>query len=266
MCGALIKSCRRYSEEVWSYILPHRCVVCGRDTSFCFRTMAASCYKSVVSLREKEEERESNLNICSQCLTEFVPLNSDERWNFCLSNPLPNDQFPNLALYIAFNYEGIMRRVVTNMKFRGRYQCGFWIGILLGSLLKNDGVKVDAIVPMPLHSKRLKERGYNQAELIAYAVSVILGVPMLSDVLRRVKYTERQTEIQGNDLRIKNVSQAFKVSKDWDVNGCTILLVDDVVTTGFTFHEAASALQNNGAKVLCCAAAGNRLLKNSERF
>ncbi len=102
---------------------------------------------------------------------------------------------------------------------------------------------------------------------MAVPAAAILGIPYAGDVLYRVRNTSRQTELKGNNARIANVSGAFKVSEEWDLTGLTVIVMDDVVTTGFTLHEAATALYEAGAgKVLCAAFAGNRQVKNAEPY
>ena len=123
------------------------------------------------------------------------------------------------------------------------------------------------MVPIPLSPERLAERGFNQAEEIAYPASRLNDIPFAEDLLVRTRDTKRQSELRNNTVRAKNVAGAFEVSGLWDVTGMTIVIVDDVVTTGATLHEAAAALYKAGAaKVLCVAFAGNRYVKNAEPF
>ena len=90
---------------------------------------------------------------------------------------------------------------------------------------------------------------------------------MAEDCLIRIRDTKRQSEITDKGLRALNVSHAFVVSDDWDVTGLTVIVVDDVATTGSTLHEAAATLYKAGAsKVLCVAFAGNRNVKNAKPF
>ena len=123
------------------------------------------------------------------------------------------------------------------------------------------------MVPVPLSQKRLEERGFNQASEIAYPVSKLTGIRFAEDCLIRIRDTKKQSEITDKNLRANNVSGAFGVSDLWDVTGMTVIIVDDVATTGATLHEAAAALYKAGAaKVLCVALAGNRSAKNAEPF
>ena len=120
---------------------------------------------------------------------------------------------------------------------------------------------------MPLSQERYKERGFNQASEIAYPVSRLNNIRFADDCLIRIRDTQRQSEITDKNLRANNVSGAFGVSDNWDLTGMTVIIVDDVATTGATLHEAAVALYKAGAsKVLCIALAGNRYAKNTEPF
>lgn len=131
--------------------------------------------------------------------------------------------------------------------------------------MRKDGIKADLSVPVPLSATRLKERGYNQASLIAHEASKICGILFVDGVLMRTRDTLRQTEISDNAERSRNVSGAFKVADDFVAEGLKILLFDDVATTGNTLHEAATALYEAGAsQVLCVALAGNRAVLNAE--
>jgi ComF family protein len=106
---------------------------------------------------------------------------------------------------------------------------------------------VDAVVPVPLHWIRRRGRGYDQALLLAKDFSRRVGVPVEEGVLRRRRATKPQTEL-GRDERRENVRDAFEARRPEAVKGRTILLVDDVCTTGATIEACARALKAAGAK------------------
>lgn len=109
-------------------------------------------------------------------------------------------------------------------------------------LLKSELYKsITGIIPVPLHPKRLRERGYNQAEVIAKGLAESMGVPVITDVLLRNVYTQTQTK-KNRIERLKNMSGAFAVSNPKKVSNGHILLVDDVITTGATLETCAHAL------------------------
>ena len=133
--------------------------------------------------------------------------------------------------------------------------------------MAEDGISADIVIPVPLSSGRLKERGYNQAAEIARPIASLLGIAYAPDALVRNRNTGKQSELKLGFDRYDNVRNAFAVSDAWDVEGLTVILADDVATTGFTMHEASVALYEAGAaKVLCVAFAGNRLVKNAEPY
>jgi ComF family protein len=108
-----------------------------------------------------------------------------------------------------------------------------------------------AIVPVPLGTARLRERGYNQSERLAVALSPHWGVPVWTDVLARDRETSSQTRLTPEE-RLSNVSGAFRaqVSSRIKLRGAHVVLVDDVVTTASTLNACAAALFDGGARVL----------------
>ncbi len=108
--------------------------------------------------------------------------------------------------------------------------------------MKSDLYKsITCIIPVPLHPKRLRERGYNQAEVIAKGLAESMGVPVITDVLLRNVYTQTQTK-KTRIERLKNMLGVFAVSNSEKVSNGHILLVDDVITTGATLETCAQTL------------------------
>jgi ComF family protein len=112
------------------------------------------------------------------------------------------------------------------------------------------GRRADLVTEVPLHPARERERGYNQAALLARALSVRIGVPWVPSVLRRVRPTPTQTTL-GPRARAANLAGAFAVAERAWVAGRMVLLVDDVFTTGATLGECSDALRAAGARVTC---------------
>ena len=105
----------------------------------------------------------------------------------------------------------------------------------------------DIVVPVPLHRKRLRERGFNQAFLLARELSRHIGVPCEKKMLKKEKPTVPQVLLSGPD-REKGVRGAFRIREEDQVAGRSILLVDDVYTTGATVNECSRVLMAGGAK------------------
>lgn len=107
-----------------------------------------------------------------------------------------------------------------------------------------------AVVPVPLAASRFRERGYNQSELLAAGLSAHWGIPVWSKCIERVRRTESQTRLSPGDRRL-NVSGAFRASPEgFSLRGKHLILVDDVVTTGSTLNECATALYEAGARIV----------------
>jgi len=233
-------------------ILPPKCSVCSK--------LAVQKEQTAIDLPD-------GMALCFDCLSDIVPNPIDKRWMLCLSEPYSDDPIPSLPLYMPFGYEGFFSRAVPAMKFQSKKEIAVFMGMILGELMVKDRIEGDLIVPIPLSDKRLHERGFNQAEVIASSVSDKTGIPCAGDVLIRTKETLRQTGLSDNLSRGANVDKAFTVNSDWEISGNRIILLDDVATTGNTLHSAAEALHRSGAgKVLCCAVCGNRYSSNAEVF
>jgi ComF family protein len=107
--------------------------------------------------------------------------------------------------------------------------------------------KVDAIIPVPLHPKRKKKRGFNQAQVIAKELARIKGIELKDQMLLKIKNVPPQTSLRVEE-RAKNVSGAFGVAEGGKIKGKVVLLVDDVYTTGSTIRECSSVLRKAGVK------------------
>jgi len=156
------------------------------------------------------------------------------------------------AIYAAAEYhDKIISELVIRLKFRGVAGISDVLaGLLtrhieLARFVKKDG---QIIIPIPLHKKRLRKRTYNQAELVAKKIAQYLGLPMRVDVLKRIKNTSPQTEISDRRARRENIKNAFACARPEAVKGKTIILVDDVATTGATLNECGRALRQSGAR------------------
>lgn len=250
---SISKAVRETIRGAVDLILPFRCSICGEvsdteDRSGCYDRL----YKEIYGIYPE-------LHLCGKCISSLNSREETERWHFCLSNPIGNDPYPNLPLYLPFPYKGIVERAIPRIKFGRQIELARFFGSVLGTLLCGEDVKADLVVPVPLSDERFEERGFNQASEIAYPVSKLCNIPFADDCIIRLKNTARQSEMKENYERAANVAGAFGVSGSWDVTGMKVMIADDVATTGSTLHEAASALYKAGAsKVICIAFAGNR--------
>jgi ComF family protein len=144
-------------------------------------------------------------------------------------------------------YAGVARAAVLNLKFRsGRYLVPVMGELLCGALRE---VQVDLIVPVPLSRRRLRERGFNQAELLAQSVAIALSAPMGDGVLSRTERPSQHTLTATR--RLANLAGAVRCDKPDQVRGKRLLIVDDVITTGATVSACADTLAEAGASRIC---------------
>jgi competence protein ComFC len=160
------------------------------------------------------------------------------------------------AAVSAFRARGIVRHVILNFKYGRqihlRHLVAGWLVAAMDDRRLRDR-RFDAIIPVPLHPARRRERGFNQSELLAEWLGEHLSVP-LRPVLERVHYTTTQTAFDRSE-RMQNLRGAFRLRKKGDVRKLQVLLIDDVLTTGSTLSECARVLKEAGAQSVYAATA-----------
>ena len=147
-------------------------------------------------------------------------------------------------VYAACEYSEAARHVTFRFKYEGKR---ILARDMAGLVLRRFGViGGDVLIPVPLHRKRMKERGFNQAELLAVELSRLMGMPAY-DAMERTRDTRRQFELDVTK-RAANVENAFGIREGFDAEGLDVVLVDDILTTGVTAGECAQVLRRAGAK------------------
>ena len=146
------------------------------------------------------------------------------------------------AAFFQFVKDGRVQRLLYQLKYNGKRDLGLFIGQRYGDVLKVSALfsAVDAIVPVPLHPRKEKIRGYNQAALFAEGLGKAMNKPVIH-ALKRVVFTQTQTQMSRSERQI-NVGSAFELAPQLDLYGKHILLVDDVVTTGATLEACGIQL------------------------
>jgi ComF family protein len=205
-----------------SLVFPHICAACGD------------------SLLKQEE------TICLSC--EFhLP-----RTNFHLipENPVSRlfwgkVTLESAAAYLYFNKGNKVQVLIHKLKYQGRKDIGVCLGRQYGQYLKVSSFfqTVQLIIPVPLHKKKLKQRGYNQSEQFAIGLGESMILPVLADVLYRRKETETQTK-KSRFQRWQNVDDVFDVNDPELLELKHVLLVDDVITTGATLESCIHTLSS----------------------
>ena len=161
----------------------------------------------------------------------------------CRQNPFKFDQARSLGFY-----DTVLRTTIHHFKYKKQMGVLSEMDLLLGKYFAANPEPFQGflVAPIPLHFNKMKERGFDQAFLIARQVAKILKLPLASGVLRRVKATLPQATMTRAE-RAGNIKGAFEVNRPEWVVGKNILLVDDVFTTGATVNEAAKVLKKKGA-------------------
>jgi len=161
-----------------------------------------------------------------------------------------DDALDDLLVHAYFERNSPLQALIHRLKYQGGVAVGRNLGVQLGGLLARElsGSTCTGLIPVPLHRARLRERGYNQAAVIAEGVRSVLPLPLLDALLVRPRATETQTGLAAAARR-RNVAGAFSVRAGAEalVYGGTFLILDDVVTTGATLEACARTLKASGA-------------------
>jgi len=133
--------------------------------------------------------------------------------------------------------------LLHDLKYRGNKRVGIYLGRLLGQEIKHSPYsECDLLLPVPLHRRRLKQRGYNQSEIIARGASEITGIPVATNLIRRKGHSRSQTSLNRQD-RFENIATSFTLcDHPVDLNDKKILIIDDVITTGATLEACSQVL------------------------
>ena len=217
-------------------IFPRNCILCHQyDEETNENPLCRSCQEKIpynhppFCVRcSRHLEAYSPEGLCHDCQKRLPDF--DLAWGFTLYKP------PMRELIQSFKFQNktCLRKTFTHIAqtFLERYPLSFQ--------------EFDAIIPMPLTPTRLRERGYNQALLLAEGLSQILRLPCLTDQLERVRHTPRQSDL-GEKERWTNILGAFRMKPLSAIAGKKIILVDDLLTTGSTASQAAQTLMAAGA-------------------
>jgi ComF family protein len=156
---------------------------------------------------------------------------------------------PSAFIHSVGVYEGPLKTAIQRFKFKKKINLAEPLGVLLVKYLSHnlDMNLVDLIVPVPLHERRVRERGFNQAELLSHTITKYYDVPTVSGALFRTRETHPQFDLPRAE-RIKNVRGAFEVKGGSLLRDRSLLLLDDIYTTGSTVSECTRVLKAAGAR------------------
>lgn len=140
-----------------------------------------------------------------------------------------------------FRFEGALRQAILSFKYKGVRALAVPLAQLMAAYLAQNPLPADALVAVPLHPRRLRERGYNQSLLLARELGRLCSLPLVEGPLVRLRDTPPQTRTRSAEERQENVARAFSCGGDFE--GRSILLIDDVCTSGATLNSCAAVLK-----------------------
>lgn len=162
---------------------------------------------------------------------------------------MTSDDGASILVISAVPFGPPIREAIHAFKYEGGKNLDAPLAKLMSAALAQSGADADLIIPVPIHKKRQRERGYNQSELMAKHISLAVNVPMRAQAMARVRHTSQQAKLNAAE-RKANVRDAFFADPSL-IQNKRVLLVDDVYTTGATLMEAARAALAAGASQVC---------------
>ncbi|MBM4451492.1 MAG: ComF family protein [Chloroflexi bacterium] len=211
-------------EVVVDFFFPRRCLGCGKLGSFlcdgCTRTLP----RLLPPFCQKCGKPGSSGGFCPACWGSFTGID---------------------GIRSPFRFEGTIRQAVHALKYDNLRAISPYLARLVHNYLQSSLVPGDVLVPVPLHPRRLRQRGYNQSVLLARELAKLNGLPVIEDCLCRSRNSSPQVKTTTMEERRNNVIDAF-ICRNQKLAGAGIILIDDVCTTGATLEACACALKSGG--------------------
>lgn len=220
----------RLANNIWGLLFPALCNACGRHL---YRSEKTICTKCLYDLPYTDFQLDAE-NLVAKQFWGRVSLHS-------------------AMAMLYFEKGNKVQNLIHSLKYKGNTEVGETLGRLLGKRLYQNLAPVDLIIPVPLHPKKQKMRGYNQSDAIAKGVAEIFKTPMDTSCLIRTKATDSQTK-KARYTRYENMEEVFAIVNPLTIANKHVLLLDDVITTGATLEACANTLLQQGASKISIAA------------
>lgn len=223
-----------FIDDFISLIYPHICMACGKSL---YKYEECICLYCRYHLPRTNFHNDAD-NPVSKLFWGKAPMHS-------------------AAAYYHFQKGGKVQHLIHQLKYKERSEVGVYVGELYGKELAASPLfnTADIIIPVPLHPKKLRKRGYNQSEMFADGLSRSMRIPVNSTALTKISTTETQTR-KSRFSRWENIKEAFHLENNTILENKHILLVDDVITTGSTIESCINMLnQIPGVKISVAAIA-----------
>jgi len=206
-------------------LFPQQCVGCGKEGGFLCYSCRQSLIRIVPPLCPRCGRPQPGGILCPSCVN----------WQANID-----------GIRSPFQFEGIMRQAIHQLKYRNLRALAEPLARLLQEYLNTNPMPAEVLVPVPLHQKRLKERGYNQSSILARKLGKLINLAVVDDCLIRQRQAPAQARTSTVEERWSNVASVFSC-RDHRLQDKQVLLIDDVSTSGATLDACATALKAAGA-------------------
>ena len=220
---------KKIKDKILDVLFPeYSCYVCGRELVFPKNHVCDRCLKSMIAITG---------NMCKKC---GMPV--PEGNGYC--DTCKNREYAFDTARACYHYNDTSGKIVMDLKYNKKKFVVPFIAMEMLLRLEDFGVMPDIIIPVPISNKRYKERGFNQAELIADEMSSLTGEKIKVDatIVEKAIDSIPQARLKGKE-RLKNLNGAFKIRERKSLKGKNVLIIDDVYTTGSTVNEVAKVLR-----------------------
>lgn len=222
--------------SILDILYPVRCPVCGEIVVPRERLVCSRCEGKLQVITEPR---------CKKC---SKPIGQEEQ-EYC--SDCERKEYHFIKGYSVWVYDAVMKKSIAGFKYQNKKEYArYYIRELVRFYGKTIAkLSPDVLVPVPLHKNKLKERGYNQADVLAKGIGRQLHIPVLSELIIRTKMTMPQKQLSDKE-RLKNLKQAFRINRkaaeQFPKKLQTVLLVDDIYTTGSTIEACTNVLMEYG--------------------
>ena len=230
-------------DKIMDVVFPRRCPVCDDAVAYGEGLVCDECRSSLSLITEP---------YCIKC---GRPVR-DETRRMCPGCSKNSEEYEYIRGRAVYEYDEVLKDSIYRFKYGGRREYAEYYAYSMAKHLGAQLIKwkPDALIPIPVHKSRLRQRGYNQASVLAKELSKIISVPVREDILERSEKTRVQKELSARE-RQNNLKKALKIAH-YDVKLKNIVLIDDIYTTGSTINAAASCLRKAGVAKIYYAVIG----------
>ena len=222
---SLLPQAAKLGEIALNLLFPQRCIECGKEGALICSSCCAALPRIMPPLCPRCGRPQPSGILCSSCVSWQAEID---------------------GIRSPFRFEGLVRQAIHQLKYGNLRALAAPLARLLNDYLMTKPAPGEVLVPVPLHRKRLRERGYNQSSLLARELGKLADLPVVNNCLIRQQHALPQARTATVDERHKNVADAF-VTRDRRLQDKQVLLIDDVTTSGATLDACATTLKAAGA-------------------